>query len=172
MDGTVAGMLEDGEDGCTCASRSTVCAAPQSIRGRAASSPFLPRRTHICVTGKRVALLLLKCSSFGLTRQDDRSTCLSHADGCLSARKLCLSWGGKTQELLVACRSFWDTALLSCLCLLLKWATKTITLRVHGGVMTGVLEKQSGAIQNKWFWMHSRMLLQWSPRHPLQTQMR
>lgn len=125
-----------------CFSHSTVSAVPQSIKGRATPSSFLPRRTHICMTGKCMTLLLVKCSSLELTRQDNHSACLSNADGCLSCRKLCLRQGGKTEELLVAYRSFWDRALLSCLCLLLKWSTKTITLRAHSSIMTGVLGKQ------------------------------
>lgn len=46
------------------------------------------------------------------------------------------------EELLVAYKSFWDGSLLSYSCLLLKWATKSITCQVHSGRLTGVLEKQ------------------------------
>lgn len=53
MDWTVAGMLEDG---CSCASLVALCAAPQSIKGRATPSPFVPRQTHICMTGKCMTL--------------------------------------------------------------------------------------------------------------------
>lgn len=138
MDWMVAGMLEDGED---CASGSTVCTAPQSIKGRAA--PALPAEVIPHLHGwECTAALLVKGSSLELTREHNSSACLSDADGCLCSRKLCLSRGGRVEELLVAYTSFWDTALLSCLCLLLKWASKTVTLQAHSSVVTGVLEKR------------------------------
>lgn len=143
MDWTVAGLLEDGEDGCSCASHAAQCV----LRCKASKGGLLPPPSSL---GEPTAAWLasawlsiaVRSGSLELTRQDNRSACPSSADGSLSGRKLCLSRGGKIEELLVAYRLFWDTALLSCLCLLLKWATKTITRLVHSGIMTRVLEKQ------------------------------
>lgn len=95
----------------------------------------LPVRTRISLTGKCVTVAG-KSGSSELTRWDNRGACLSAAAGCLSFT------GGKIEELLVAYGLFWDTALLSCLYLLLKRVIKTIGLWVHGGIMTEFLAKQ------------------------------
>lgn len=109
------------------AQHSVCCAAKRQREGY--SLPLPPKANpQLRDWQAQDSLLLVRSGSLELTKQDNRSACLSSADGCLSGRKLCLSQGGKIEELLVAYRSFWDTDLLSCLCLLLKRATKTITL--------------------------------------------
>ena len=121
MDWTVAGMLEDGENGCSCASHEAQCALHCRVSKGGLLPPHSSQSKPTSAWLATVSLLLVKSSSLELTRQGNR---LSNAGSCLSGRKPCLSQGGKIEELLVAYRPFWDTALLSCLCLSLKWATK------------------------------------------------
>lgn len=93
---------------------SSVCAVPQSIDGRTAPFPFLPRQTQICTSGKSMTTA---SEEQQLARQDNHSGCLCHAACCRSGRKtfpFCHG-EGKWKSCLWLCRSFWDAALLSCL---------------------------------------------------------
>lgn len=81
MDGMAAGKLETGGDGCS-------CAALQSIKGRTAPCPPQLHGWHCMAPGP------VQGSSSELPSRTI-SACLSCADSCWSAGKLCLSQGGK-----------------------------------------------------------------------------
>lgn len=95
---------------------STVCAAPQSIKGRAT----FPASSQ----GEPTSAWLASAQLYGQWNVAARSlpgrvtaVLAFRVRVAALARKRCLSHGGQIEELLVAHRSFWDTALLSCLCL-------------------------------------------------------
>lgn len=89
MDGMAAGMLEGGEDGCSCASLQHIECCTAKHQRQDCSLPSFPANPQLhgwhCMTPGAAW-------SFpgGII-----SACISRADGCLSGRKLCLSQGGK-----------------------------------------------------------------------------
>lgn len=146
---------------------SAVCAVPQSINGRTAPSPFLPRQTHIRTSDKCMTTASEKQQ---LARRDNRSGCLSWADCCQSGRKTdfpFLSQGGKVEELLVAVQIILGCGLTS-LSASYRSEQPKQSLGIRQYSWEEPWEGRSGAVLSKWLWMHSHMLLLWSARHPLQ----